>query len=114
MSITVSRVPGAPASIDPVGNLRIAFKINAESDLTTEQSQELLTKVGAFLSRFEQETGLLDNETFNGHAYIFSAKKNISEEAPTCVTDIETIEVRAGYAQKFQDKFNAEFSAPEV
>ena len=114
MSVTVSRVPGAPASIDPVGNFRIVFKINAENDLAAEQSQDLLTKVGTFLSRFEQETGLVNHDTFNGYAYVLSTKKTISEEAPTCVTDIETIEVRAGYAQKFQNEFNAEFSAPEV
>lgn len=114
MSISVSRDLNNEFGYDPMGHLRVNFKLSVEKGLSAEDTKDLLSRVGQFLSNFEAETGLLTRDEFDGFAYVINMREGFDRTALTSVEDIDAIEVRVGYAQKFQTEFNAEFSANEL
>lgn len=83
--------------------MSVVFNVNVRSDFSEKETQQNLQKLGAFLENFETKHKAKDGDDF---LYGISVKDNETFER---IEDIETIQVRVGYAQAFQTAFNAEF-----
>ena len=113
MSITISRLKENEFRLDPWDNLCVIFKIHVDKDLPEEQAIEDVQKVARFLLQF-QDARTPENpdefNEFNRFISLFEFKEGIKAGKVLSLHDFDTIKVRIGYAQEFQDEFNAEFN----
>lgn len=106
MSISVSRQIPEDLSQDPQGNLRVIFNIKG-TELDLNDSFE---RVIGFLEEFEEENSRILSGNDSTHVINVAC----SSTDIRALKDIQSIEVKLGVAQKFQDEFNAEFGGPQI
>lgn len=112
MSISVSRQKNQELKADTGMGMRVVFRLQTKANMPEDLAIEKLQEVAAFLVNFsdkripaEKSKGLIASLEFEN---ILEAGKVLS------LNDFKEVNVCVGFAQEFQDKFNAEFSAHEL
>lgn len=101
-------------------DLRVFFELAADADMSEEQALEIWKKVVRFLTDFGRDK-LKDPKGLAGQIVTLRSNDDAPYDRVRNIKDYSGIDVRVGYAQEFQNEFqafekelNAEFSAPEA